>query len=189
MKKFLLLIAAVAAFATSASAQNYTSVVPAANTVLPEAYTNYAEMKFTFTFDQAISTTSLGQVKLTDAAGAAYDPDDAWVGTKSNGGKTVAVWGADYDGFVCTFKVTEQPYYFSVPAGAFKIATGATNEAFTITYYGKSIPEPTAITDVNKGNASVVGRYNLKGQSVDANAQGVQIVKMSDGSTVKVIVR
>ena len=37
--------------------------------------------------------------------------------------------------------------------------------------------------------ATVVGRYNLQGQPVDAGCQGVQLVRYSDGTTRKVIVK
>ncbi len=45
----------------------------------------------------------------------------------------------------------------------------------------------TSVASVGSSNAHEVARYNLAGQRVDANATGVVIIKMSDGTARKVI--
>ena len=46
----------------------------------------------------------------------------------------------------------------------------------------------SSVATVGKDNAQEVARYNLAGQRVDANAKGVVIVKMSDGTARKILV-
>ena len=105
MKKHLLSMVALATMGLAAMAQTY-SVEPAANTVLPKTYSNWASMSFTFNFDQAVTVGDATSVKLMKddpATGTEIAPDDQWNATTSNGGKTVTLWGADYDGFTCSF--------------------------------------------------------------------------------------
>lgn len=47
----------------------------------------------------------------------------------------------------------------------------------------------SSVASVGKDNAHEVARYNLAGQRVDANATGVVIIKMSDGTARKVLVK
>ncbi len=47
----------------------------------------------------------------------------------------------------------------------------------------------TGISDINSENAHEVARYNLAGQRVDANSPGVVIVRYSDGTARKMIVK
>ncbi len=47
----------------------------------------------------------------------------------------------------------------------------------------------SSVASVGSSNAHEVARYNLAGQRVDANTSGVAIVRMSDGTARKVIVR
>ena len=161
------------------------SVVPEAETALG-AETAYPQFSFTLTFNQPVVVNAEG-VKLVKESenGPEVAPSDEWRTNMSNNNTTVQFWGADYDGFVDYFSVEDCNYYFIVPAGAIK-AGDAENEELVILYYGTEIP--TAINDVNV-NATEVGRYNINGQRVNANTSGVQIVKMSDGSTLKVIVK
>lgn len=312
MKKMLLSLVALATMGLAATAQTY-SVEPAANTVLPKAYSNWASMSFTFNFDQAVTVGDISGVKLmkgNPTTGTEVAPDDDWRATASNGGKTVTVWGADYDGYTCAFQcedanyylvipagaltedeivveyyglnapaeaepltmVAADPepntvlpqnaykmvnmtfvltfnqaltnvdplnvslresdpvtgfeidpmeewvatisgdkmsvniwgadmdwavdyffarditYYLTIPAGAIKAGDATNEEDIVIEYYGEKIPA-TAIEQVNAGNVTEVARYNINGQRVDASHTGVVLVKMSDGSTLKMMVR
>ena len=45
----------------------------------------------------------------------------------------------------------------------------------------------SSVASVGKDNAREVARYNLAGQRVDADATGVVIIRMSDGTARKVI--
>ena len=47
----------------------------------------------------------------------------------------------------------------------------------------------SSVATVGSDNAREVARYNLAGQRVDSNATGIVIIKMSDGTARKVIVR
>ena len=160
------------------------SIVPAEETVLG-ADTAYPEFSFTLTFNMPVQATVDG-VKLVKETpdGTEVAPSDGWRANVS--GNEVHFWGADYDGFVDYFTAENCNYYFIVPAGAIKADNAQNEEDLVFLYYGTEIP--TAINDVNV-NATEVGRYNISGQRVNANTSGVQIVKMSDGSTLKVIVK
>lgn len=55
---------------------------------------------------------------------------------------------------------------------------------------GTIAPDPTGIQGVTtNGNATVVARYNAAGQQIAAPQQGLNIVKMSDGTIRKVMVK
>ena len=54
-------------------------------------------------------------------------------------------------------------------------------------YY--TLIEPTAIRDVETGANEVIGIYTLDGQRMDTLRKGVNIVKMADGRTRKVVVK
>ena len=47
----------------------------------------------------------------------------------------------------------------------------------------------SSVATISSDNAHEVARYNLAGQRVDANATGVVIIKMSDGTAKKVLVK
>ena len=114
MKKMLLLLVALATMGLAAMAQSY-SVEPAANTVLPKVYSNYATMSFTFNFDQAVTVGDVTSVKLMKddpVTGSVISPDDDWYVNTSNGGKTVTIWGSDYDGYTCSFACEKNRHLF-----------------------------------------------------------------------------
>ena len=51
-------------------------------------------------------------------------------------------------------------------------------------------PKPTGIVSiVNADNVSVVGYYTLEGQRIDLPRKGVNIVKMSDGTVKKIVIK
>lgn len=137
MKKILLSLVALATMGLAATAQSY-SVEPAANTVLPKSYSNYATMSFTFNFDQAVAVGDVASVKLMKddpVTGTEVAPDDDWR-TNTNG-NSVTIWGADYDGFTCTFACEDANYYLVVPAGVL------TDDEIVVEYYGMTAPAPT----------------------------------------------
>lgn len=188
MKKLLLILFGCAMVTATSSAQvTYATVNPAAETVLPKSNSNYVTMTFVFTFSEAITATSPAGITFKGEDGTEFVPDDAWYINASNGGKTQNVWGADYDGFTCSYAVTDQVYNLNIPAGAFKNAAGAANEAFTVKYYGMQVA--TGLNDINTPGKSVVARYNLNGQRVNTGHSGVQVVTFSDGSSMKVYVK
>ena len=138
MKKLLLSLVAIATMGLAAMAQTY-SVEPAANTVLPKAYGNWASMSFTFNFDQAVTVGDVTSIKLMKddpTTGTEVTPDDVWNSSTSNGGKTVTVWGADYDGYTCAFQCEDANYYLVIPAGVL------TEDEIVVEYYGLNAPDP-----------------------------------------------
>ena len=52
-----------------------------------------------------------------------------------------------------------------------------------------TVNEATGIDGVDTEDAEVVGRYTLDGKMLDAPQRGINIIRMSDGSIRKVIVR
>ena len=50
------------------------------------------------------------------------------------------------------------------------------------------VTSETSITDINKGDAHEVARYSLDGRQLNAPQKGVNIVRLSNGKTVKVVV-
>ena len=148
MKKMLLLLVALATMGLAAMAQSY-SVEPAANTVLPKVYSNYATMSFTFNFDQAVTVGDVSSVKLMKddpVTGSVISPDDDWYANTSNSGKTVTIWGADYDGFTCSFACEDANYYLVVPAGVL------TEDEIVVEYYGMNAPVVTEPLQVVGGD-------------------------------------
>lgn len=50
--------------------------------------------------------------------------------------------------------------------------------------------DPTGITDIDSDvNAAVVGRYDANGRKIDAPQKGINIVKLSNGKTIKTVVK
>lgn len=115
--------------------------------------------------------------------------DPQW-GAMIEAGKTLTVFGNDYDGYMDTFMPkADTKYYVTIPAGVVKNADGVLNDQITILYYGPT-SVPTSIDEyAAPAENKVVARYNLNGQVVDANQKGIQIVKYADGSAKKVVVK
>ena len=146
MKKILLSLVAIATMGLAAMAQTY-SVEPAANTVLPKSYSNYAIMSFTFNFDQAVTVGDVTSVKLMKddpVTGTEITPDDDWYANTS--GNSVTIWGADYDGFTCFFACEDANYYLVVPAGVL------TEDEIVVEYYGMNAPAPADPLEVVGGD-------------------------------------
>ena len=47
----------------------------------------------------------------------------------------------------------------------------------------------SSVTNIGSNNACEIARYNLAGQRIDANAPGVAIIRMSDGTARKLVVK
>jgi hypothetical protein len=69
-----------------------------------------------------------------------------------------------------------------------KNATGDQNERIVITLQGATLAGIDASPAVGN-DVKEVARYNLNGQRVDAPTKGINIVKYSDGSSRKVLVK
>lgn len=188
MKKFLLAIAVLAGL--SAAAQTFA----------------VGDLNYTITGTATVEVSGLANTTVTaidvpasvDASGVTLreeDPENGfviepmseWVANISSDKMSVNLWGSDYDGYTDYFFARDIAYYLTIPAGAITTGRAVNEEAIVITYYGA---EPTTgIDNVNAKGATEVARYNINGQRVTAGQTGVVIVKMSDGSSVKMIVR
>ncbi len=183
MKKMLLSLVALATMGLAAMAQGY-SVDPAANTVLPKVYSNYATMSFTFNFDQAVSVGDVTSVKLMKddpVTGTVITPDDDWYANTSNGGKTVTIWGSDYDGFTCYFACEDANYYLVVPAGVL------TEDEIVIEYYGMNAPAPSDPLEVVGGTPepnSVLPQTSNRMVNMTFNLEFNQMLTSVDASGV-----
>lgn len=164
---------------------------PAPNTVLPQNSYSMVNMTFNLTFDRALASVNTLNIALRESNpdnGFEIDPMNEWNATLSGDKTSVNIWGSDYDGFTDYFFARDITYYLVIPAGAIVAADDATNEeAIVLEYYGKE--QLTAIEGIGTANVTEVGRYSIDGKRVDANHSGVVIVKMSDGSTMKMVVR
>lgn len=164
---------------------------PEPNTVLPKQYSTMVNMAFTLTFNQALTSVTPDNVELREsdpATGFVIDPMDAWNATLSGDKMSVTLWGSDYDGFTDYFFARDITYYLVIPAGAIQAGDVTNEEDIVIEYYGENVPS-TAIDGVQAAGSTEVARYNINGQRIDASHKGVVIVKMSDGTTRKMMVR
>jgi len=152
----------------------------------------WTDMSFDITFDSDITILDYGPdatLRKNDKDnGPKITPDLQWKAVKGDNDQTLRLWASDYDGFIQQFKVEENTkYYMTIPAGIVKSADDARNEEIVIELNG---PAPTAINGVAEGDgAKESARYNLNGQKLSAKQRGVNIVRMSDGSTIKVYVK
>lgn len=156
----------------------------------------YASLSFSVTFNENVSLVEnhpdviIRQDANYSATYIEPTGDPQWTAMVETC-NTLTVFGNDYDGYMDFFMPEEgKIYYVNIPAGVVKDDTGATNEQITIVYYG---PKPTtgidAVSTPEKSDAKVIGRYNLNGQAVGEAHKGVQILKYSDGTSRKVIIK
>lgn len=156
----------------------------------------WADMAYDIVFDEPITIVQKNPEAIlregeesSEIAGKVLEPDDAWYATTGNNKNTLRIWGADYDMYTCTFAVNpDKTYTMIIPAGVVKNAAGETNERIVISVSGS---DPTGVVNVefNKKSATEIARYNISGQKVDNNHKGVTIIKMSDGTSKKVILK
>ncbi len=163
------------------------SSVPANNGSIESGW---VEMKFEFTFDDAISIIdSTPDVKLYVGALDSTDlitPDDCWNAVMGDDDKTVRIWGSDYDGYTCTFKAVDgTSYYFLLPAGVIKNSSDVENTEYVIVVTAGD----SGVEDATIETLTIVERYNIQGQRINQPVKGINIIKMSDGSVRKIYVK
>lgn len=153
----------------------------------------YAPLSFKITFDRAVSVTNdapdVSVRKTSLLYSNLFTPDDSWKVNLSSDKKSITVWASDYDGYTESFNFdTSDIYYLTVPASIVKDADGNVNDRIVLTF---NQPTTTAVESVatatTKGEP--VERFNLSGQKLSAPQHGVNIVRYSDGTTRKVIVK
>lgn len=150
--------------------------------------------------DASFTVTFTDDITIADEAPRAFlrkasllsaktvNPDDGWHAVKDDA-KTLRIWGSDYDGYTFQYKIEDSDYYMVIPAGVVKNAAGETNEQIVISYKGSTTPSGITAPQTETGNATVVARYDLAGHLLSAPRKGVNIVKMSDGTVRKEIVK
>lgn len=156
----------------------------------------WADMAYDIVFDEPITIIQKNPEailregdEVSEIAGKVLEPDDAWYATSGSNKNTLRIWGADYDMYTCTFSVNPaKAYTMIIPAGVVKNAAGETNERIVISVSG-SDPTGVAKIELGSGSTTEVARYNLNGQKVDKSHKGVTIIKMSDGTSKKVVVK
>lgn len=165
------------------------STTPANGAILPAGWT---DMAFNITFDSDITILDYGPDAVLRKGdlenGTKIEPDLSWKSVKGDNDQTLRIWASDYDYMVQQFKVeADTKYYMVIPAGIVKNADDARNEEIVIELNG---PTTSAISGVGAENGiSESARYNVNGQRLSAKQKGVNIVRMSDGSTMKVYVK
>lgn len=150
----------------------------------------YFDMKFLITFDEDITIIDFGpnaHLRESDpATGKEIQPDISWKATKEDE-KTLNLWAADYDYCVQSFMVNDNlTYYMTIPAGIVRNAAGDKNEEIVIELKGKT----SGIEGIGTDNdIKAVEHFDIHGRKVSEGAKGMHIVRMSDGSVRKVIVK
>lgn len=163
------------------------SVTPADGSVLAPGY---FDMKFLITFADDITIIDYGpDAHLREGNsvdGKEISPDLGWKATKDND-NTLNLWASDYDSCVQSFKVNDAiVYYMTIPAGIVRNAAGDKNEEIVIELKGAT----SGIADINADSDIVaVEHYDVAGRVISADSKGLHIVKMSDGSVRKVVVK
>lgn len=164
----------------------------------------YAAFSIKITFDEPVEVlkenpdvivrvgTGGSQNPVYSLSSKIVEPEGEWTVTKENA-TTVHVWGSDYDGYTSAFLPEDDIHYFIIPSGIVKgTTTGEKNEQIIVRLYKTA---PTAIGNLYEGtatvvnNGEVVARYNVSGQKISKEQQGMQIVKFADGTSRKVMVK
>ena len=124
-------------------------------------------------------------------AGKVLEPDDAWYVTYPSSSKeTVRIWAADYDSYTMSYaNDADKVYTLVVPAGIVKNAAGELNEQIVISVKGYDPSTGIADATIAPEVAKEVARYNVNGMRIGKNQKGIAIVKMSNGSVKKVMVK
>ena len=164
------------------------STTPADGSVVAPGWLN---MAFDITFSEPITIVNTAPEAYlrvgSEISGVLKTPDNGWVAVKENA-NTLRVWGSDYDGFPCIYKAEDgKSYFMIIPAGVVKNAAGDANEQIVISV---KCEQTNDIESIGGGEDAVeVARYAIGGQKIPSASKGINIVRMSDGSVKKVLVK
>ena len=123
-------------------------------------------------------------------SGNLLEPDDEWYVTRQSDKKTVRVWAADYDSYLQSFSGSpEDKFVFVIPAGIVKNAAGDMNELILVRVNGYDPASGIAHIDMSSTDAPDAARFNISGVKIGKTQKGIAIIKMSDGSVKKVLVK
>lgn len=160
MKKDLLLFVLLALFTAvipaKADSFTYTSVQPAARTVLSKSSSGYAPMSFTINFDREVSIANFRanvQLHKATADGAIENPDNGWQLNLSSDKKSLTTFGMTEDEDTYEFYVNQDYYYLVIPEGTVKDNDGNVNSEIVIKYYGNQSAKDndSTVDDTNEG--------------------------------------
>jgi hypothetical protein len=107
-------------------------------------------------------------------------------------GNTLTIYAEDALGDVAKFLTNDDHiYYITIPAGIVKNAAGDENEYILLGYYGYG--HETGINETLQSSkfstGKVVARYNVSGQQTTSQQKGLQIVRFSDGTAKKIMIK
>lgn len=154
---------------------------------------DWMSLSFDITFAEPITIVEknpAASLRVGDlVSGETIEPDDAWYATTGDDDNTLRVWAADYDMFTMSFQPEAgQSYYMVIPAGVVQNAAGEQNEQIVITFTGSDASGIEGV-DGGKADLKVTGIYNLGGQRIGSKQKGVNIIRLEDGTTKKVLVK
>jgi len=171
------------------TAFEYISTSPADGASIEPGYFNFV---FDVVFDEAITIAENAPqahfMEGDETNGTEIEPYGGWHANKGDDANTLRVWGDDGDGFTDYTKLADgKSYCMVIPAGVVKNADGAANEQILIHI---NCTSATAIEGTGaSAEPSVAGHYAINGQRASAKQRGINILRMSDGSVRKVVVR
>jgi len=150
-------------------------------------------LKFTINFDEPVTVVKANPnvtLRRDNVLFAnSFTPDQSWVTVLSSDKKSLTLWASDYDSFTQDYKFEDDHAYFIViPSGVVKNAAGDLNERIVIKLLGSTLADVKAPT-TETGSKTVVARYNMQGQKINAPQPGINIVKYSDGTTQKILIK
>lgn len=180
------------------------SVTPADSSKL---LAQFQPMSFNITFDSPVTIDNDSpavriqkgdggsNTALFSFSASLVEPDGTWhVVDNSSDHKTITVWADDGygDGDTQTFSTEDTTYYVIIPSKIVRASSGLdVSEQITLFYYGgkKATGINGIFSDNKTADSRVIERYNLSGQKVSAAQKGIQILRYTDGTTRKVLMR
>ncbi len=190
MKKIITLFSLLVmlCIANSAMALSVVKTTPA-NGENVEA-NKYNNMVFDIEFDQTITRIKrVPAVVLTETINGSrttVEPDDSWEAAVE--GKTLRVWGADYDGFTMTYATKDgAAYKLVIPAGVIKGADGVENDEIVIEYTcgTPATPAPMMVSSTPANGSEIASSKYANMKCVVTFDQDVTILKRTPAVVMK----
>jgi len=157
-----------------------------------EITSKYVNIVFDLVFSEDITvkqSSPAAEIHVgSEDSSETISPVGSWHATLNSDSKSVRIWGDDGDGYTDYFTATAgKTYYIVIPAGVVQNANGVENGRIVIAL---TYPAPSAIEGVEDANkAKVESRYTINGQKLNGAQRGINIVKMSNGTVRKVVVK
>ncbi|MBQ7422667.1 MAG: leucine-rich repeat domain-containing protein [Prevotella sp.] len=153
----------------------------------------YAYASFQVRFGEEISLVNdapEAYIRANAPYNAPYAKFDGGWKAMIEANNTLTVFAMDADGYMDYFVAQEgDTYYVTIPEGVVKNAAGEQNEHITMVFYGPNTLGVENVSAIGKADGKVVARYNINGQQLNSAQKGINIVRMSDGSAKKIVVK